>query len=164
MKTREAKKKHNKRKYDKLKEDTLIARKQRHMRQGTYRKGMHLEDDWQDLLVKKKKAPLICPHPFCGLKGHKTICSKKCRANPQRLQNDKELKEQYDAFMTVRAALTGAAPNASEEGAGINDDADDLEMYDTLPLQANSSPEKGVVDLQPFQQGPGGDHSKTGTL
>jgi hypothetical protein len=44
VKTKEAKLKKNKRKYDKLAEDVKVAKMEKHKRQGTYRRGMNLDD------------------------------------------------------------------------------------------------------------------------
>jgi RIO-like serine/threonine protein kinase len=43
IRSSEAKKEKNKRKYEKLKEHTLQAKKEFHKRQGTYRKGMNMD-------------------------------------------------------------------------------------------------------------------------
>ena len=97
-KTKEEKKKRNKRKYAKLIKDTIIAKKERARRAGTYRRGMNLDDiddgdQQQRAAAPKKRKVNICPHPFCGLKGHMTTKSKKCKANPERLQREGQVVE-----------------------------------------------------------------------
>ena len=50
IRTRDAKKEKNKRKYDKLKDHTRMAKMEYHKRQGTYRRGMNLDDPYGELL------------------------------------------------------------------------------------------------------------------
>jgi hypothetical protein len=82
MKTTKAKKDRLKRKYFQLKEDELIARKERSKRDGTYKRGMNVSagaaDGYteEDLLLaaaaaKPGRKVRVCPH--CGLKGHTTV-------------------------------------------------------------------------------------------
>ena len=85
LRTRAAKQKKNKRKYDRLKEATLQAKKEYHKRQGTYRKGMNLDDPFGELTDKKQpaakranKGSLFCE--YCGGSDHLTKRSKKCTA------------------------------------------------------------------------------------
>ena len=78
-----------KRKFDRLKEDEMVARVQRQKRAGTYRRGMNLDEEdggaYDTTSNKKNKArkDLVCP--YCHLVGHSTTRSKKCLQNPTRL-------------------------------------------------------------------------------
>jgi hypothetical protein len=94
VKTSTAKKEKNKRKYEKLKEHTKKAKLERHKRQGTYRKGMNLDDPIEDVgnkedngdddagrkLAAKKQKKLTGYCEYCGQKGHLQKRSKKCQA------------------------------------------------------------------------------------
>jgi hypothetical protein len=90
VKTSAAKKEKNKRKYKKLKEHTKIVKMEFHKRQGTYRKGMNMDDPYgQDADVEEqqegakkpvakrsKKAIGFCE--YCGRSDHVTKRSKNC--------------------------------------------------------------------------------------
>ena len=144
--TRQQKKQRNKRKFNKLKADTLIAKKERARRDGIYKRGYALnsEGDIIPAPAKKKrqskKGNYQCTHPFCLQMGHATTKSKKCLANPQRL-----LREGLVAECAAVVALAGgsvpeaeAIPSAAGIGA-TNDDADDLDAHDALPLVDSDS-------------------------
>jgi hypothetical protein len=91
--TSEAKKQRNKRKYDKLKEHTRQAKKEYHKRQGTYRKGMNLDDPFGEMLNGREEPPEDERKPrakrcktsgfceYCGRSDHLTKRSKKCTAS-----------------------------------------------------------------------------------
>jgi hypothetical protein len=53
VKTKEAKINKNKKKRDKLTEDTKIAKKEKHRREGTYRRGMNLDDPAEDEAIEE---------------------------------------------------------------------------------------------------------------
>jgi hypothetical protein len=84
VKTADAKKEKNKRKHDKLNKDVQVAKMELHKRQGTYRKGMNLDDPYGDEgaaaarpPAKRQKASTgFCE--WCGKKSHLTKASKKC--------------------------------------------------------------------------------------
>jgi hypothetical protein len=90
IKTSAYKKERMNRKYLQLAEDEKIARKERSKRDGTYAKGMNMQEGGvdgytlDDLLqaatshptTKRKKLVLVCHH--CGQKGHSTTRSTKC--------------------------------------------------------------------------------------
>jgi hypothetical protein len=93
LRTSEAKKEKNKQKYEKLKQHTLIAKKEFHKRQGTYRKGMNMDDPFGELLNGKEPPPDDDRKPppakrtkvtgfceYCGRSDHLTKRSKKCTA------------------------------------------------------------------------------------
>jgi hypothetical protein len=82
----------NKKKHEKLKEDTKVAKIEIHKRQGIYRKGMNVDDPYGEILhpvddganmakppTKNKRTTTASQHcQFCGKKGHVTNRSKKC--------------------------------------------------------------------------------------
>jgi hypothetical protein len=93
VKTSTAKKDKNKRKYENLKAHTIIAKKEHHKREGTYRKGMNMDDPYGELLngqedqeagkkqpasKRAKKAVGYCQ--YCGKSDHLTKRSKNCKA------------------------------------------------------------------------------------
>jgi hypothetical protein len=90
VKTKEAKTKKSKRKHDKLAEDTKIAKKELHRREGTYRRGMNLDDPEDEAEGTDdrppKRARLTSTNTkgnhceYCGKSNHLTKRSKKCTA------------------------------------------------------------------------------------
>jgi hypothetical protein len=91
----------------------------------------------------KKRRVYVCPYPFCGLKGHMTTKSKKCKANPERLQRDGTVEEcaaAVAAATSVDPVADGAAPIVVDATAPpIDADAiNDVEDHDALPLQSDS--------------------------
>jgi hypothetical protein len=91
LKTKEENRERSKHKFDQLKEDTLIAIKERSKRDGTYKKGMNMaegnidgytEEDLNNNRRKPKSKTAVdrsgieCKH--CHLFGHRTIRSKHC--------------------------------------------------------------------------------------
>jgi hypothetical protein len=88
VKTRKAKRERMKRKFDRLRQDELVARKERSKRDGTYKTGMNVaagasegytEAELLEAARKKRPNPKnkVCPH--CGLTGHTTKRSSKCK-------------------------------------------------------------------------------------
>ena len=140
-KEKDAKKKRNKRKYDKLVEYTTIARKERAKRDG-YQTGMNLDDidvpntTVSEPKVKRKRQVSVCPHPFCGKKGHKTTKSKRCLANPDRLK-----KEGLEAAAEAAVAAIQESEDAADNGTSTfdpddsNDAANDLAEYESQPFE-----------------------------
>jgi hypothetical protein len=61
IRTKAAKLKKNKRKFDKLKKATTQAKKEFHKRQGTYKKGMNMDDPYGENASEDK--PATC-HPL----------------------------------------------------------------------------------------------------
>ena len=121
----------NKRNFEKLQQDTLIAKKERLTRAGKYRRGMNLDitvEEEQAIQKQIIRAAAVCPHPFCGLKGHKTTNAKSCRANPARL-----LLEGNQA--ACAAAVAAAASTVSAlENAHVGLEAEDLNRHEAVPL------------------------------
>jgi hypothetical protein len=172
--TNAAKKVRNHAKYAALKEDTRIARKERtgrNRRAGTYRSGMAMDDISEDegqqqpKNNKKKKAtnkrpsnkprvPVICPHPFCRLRGHKTTKSTKCKANPERL-----VREGLED--ACAAALIAGVPAVDPEEQRLlaslaliptqphdEKDADDLENNEHLGFDEDPSSDCEFFDCE----------------
>jgi hypothetical protein len=134
IRTKAAKKKRNKRKYDKLADDTKIAAKERAKRDGTYKSGTNMQEeeedeqpDAQNTKTKRKSyARSICP--FCGKKGHTTKKSKHCTAAANNGTN-------IAAVDILHPLLAAAAYNPEDTGLDADRDAaDDVEAYDSFPL------------------------------
>ena len=128
-----------KRKYDKLKEATLQAKKEFHKRQGTYRKGMNLDDPFGEIRVamikqeedKRKPAAkrlktnsnkYFCE--YCGVAGHLTKRSKKCTAT---LQSSK-------LYQKDDGTLLSEAPRLIVNNAEALDEMWDCDQMDSLPF------------------------------
>lgn len=148
-KTMKCKKRRNKRKCAKLVEDTRIARKERLRRDGKYRTRMNLDgyssDEREQQSATKKKckrtnaATRLCPHPFCGKKGHSTTRSEHCLANPKRLEEE---------GLTDACAAAVAAANVSVQRPANqtdNQDAEDVDAHDAMPFNA-SLPDSEISD------------------
>jgi hypothetical protein len=133
LKTHDKKKARNQHKYNKLVEDTKIARKERMVRAGTYRRGMNLDgDEEEEQPPKKKRATPVCPHPFCGLKGHSTTRSKSCKANPAALKLN---GQEHACAMAVAVAAEAEKVISGDQVAGDNTrDADDIDAHDATPF------------------------------
>jgi hypothetical protein len=139
VKTSTAKKDKNKRKYEKLKEHTIKAKLERHKRQGTYRKGMNLDDPVEVVdnaeddngagrkpaAKKQKKSTGYCE--YCGQKGHLQKRSKKCQAS---LDSCKKYRRIDGTLLTEppRVVQPVAQPNDAD------DDVLDCENFDAMPL------------------------------
>jgi hypothetical protein len=142
IKTRDAKKERMKSKFDKLKLDEVVARKERSKRDGTYRSGQNMMDDIGDddqqanrqQQKKPRKNVVICPH--CGRKGHSTTRSKKCA--------------HYQEQPPVDTTAATGAPRRMEHINGTAewnaDAADDLDDYATVFLkEPTSNPDVGIL-------------------
>jgi hypothetical protein len=118
VKTSSAKNLKNKRKYEKLKEDTRIAKKEWHKREGTYRRGMNLDLPMALAVpVPKKQGKGHCE--YCGLKGHSTARSRKCKAKP----GD---PKQFRVDGTLLC----------DDQKETDDDIEDCNNFDAMPLEA----------------------------
>jgi hypothetical protein len=100
IRTKAAKLKKNKRKFDKLKEATAQAKKEFHKRQGTYKKGMNMDDPYGDIGSEdkpppRKKSKVYCE--YCGHSNHVTKKSKKCTAP---LEPHKKFRKQDGTLLT----------------------------------------------------------------
>jgi hypothetical protein len=141
IRTKDAKLLKNKSKYDKLKEHTDQAKKEFHQRQGTYRKGMNLDDPYGECFngndeeattrpAKRAKVagPMAKFCEYCGNKGHLTKRSKKCSEHGT---------TGPPAFSKWDGMLLGAAGtvDATNEDFGVpNIDAADCGMNDATPF------------------------------
>ena len=128
-KTTAKKKDRVKRKLEALKDDERQAVKERAKRDGTYKKGMNMDEGGTDVYTEedlqhkpsaKKKSmrnnDVICKH--CGLKGHSTTRSKNCLKN----QNNNQLQP-------------AAVPSAPAENELLAlDAAADVNAMDCMPL------------------------------
>jgi hypothetical protein len=144
VKTKDAKLKKNKRKYDKLAEDTLVAKKEQHRREGTYRKGMNLDEvvdstDNPIAKVARKTAAKYCE--FCGAKGHLTKRSAKCTARESVvIRFNKE-----DGSVLANSNLpVGAMIEPGNLDAAANLARDDCDNMDSLPFDADYDSELDV--------------------
>jgi hypothetical protein len=145
-KTREAKIIKNKRKYDKLAEHTKKAKMELHKRQGTYRRGMNLDDPvvQDDEAPKRKKSKPNGEYcEFCGAKGHLTKRSKKCTAKDSNVKRFNKL----DGSLLMPGATGGRMGPTLETSAGSADALEarqDCDRMDALPFDAEyeSEPER----------------------
>jgi hypothetical protein len=134
LKTRKVKKKRLQRKFDQLKQDEADTKIAAQKRNGVYQSGYHLKDNADDedndgQQQQQQKRPRknnsipakdrLCPH--CNKKGHSTTRSMQCLKNPKNM-ND----------MTAAPA---ADNNVTDEDNNLLDPADDVDMYETLPLE-----------------------------
>jgi hypothetical protein len=136
LKTSEAKKDKNKRKYELLKQHTRTAKMEFTKCQGTYQSGMNMDDPFGELLnggeappaAKRTKTTTRKYCPFCGKTGHMTPRTKNC-------------KEHDNVAATVKyrsdngSLLTAVAPPQEEQEAPVQDEDIDL----LLALAANPS-------------------------
>jgi hypothetical protein len=93
---------------------------------------------------------MVCPHPFCRLKGHKTTKSNKCTANPACLAKE-GLEEACAAAVAVAASANPkeeqllAALHRVPRALHDEKDADDLDNWEAMGLnedpQVNSDDE-----------------------
>lgn len=138
LKTVEKKKLRMERKFEQLRNDEIEARTARAKRNGTYRRGMNMdegdssdngkEDDGtrgKPQRKKKKRSQVICP--FCKKIGHSTTRSKKCDMNAA----------------NVGAAGDGIANLKIDGDVG---DGTDQDAMDSMPLTYYSDSD-GVADL-----------------
>jgi hypothetical protein len=116
-KTKDAKLAKNSHKRAKLVADTRIAKTQFHKLQGTYKKGMNIDDPYGEQAAKDKEArkPAARPRntgaaaargrfcPYCGKRGHATTKQKKCTADA----NATKKYRQDDGNLLVPVAATG---------------------------------------------------------
>jgi hypothetical protein len=119
LKVKESKKKRNKRKYDKLAEHTLQAKKELHKREGTYRRGMNLDDTVEDTAqanteaakANNNKANRMAKYcEFCGKKDHLTKRSKKCTAQQSVVKRFNCWKFRVHAYGRTPGPIRGGYP------------------------------------------------------
>jgi hypothetical protein len=145
--TKDSKRHRNTKKFDKLKEDTAIAIKEKARWSCTYKSGQNMKDvEEEGMQPPPKKKPKqqrivhVCSHPFCLLKGHKTTSSKKCRANPERIARD-GLEELCALAVAAAAVAAGNALIATGDGRQALEqaEADDVAALDSLPFDSATS-------------------------
>jgi hypothetical protein len=133
IRTKAAKLLKNKRKFDKLKEATVQAKKELIKRQGTYRKGMNLDDPYGDgedtkpPAKKKAKSNAFCE--YCGRSDHVTKRSKKCTAPP--LESQKKYQKEDGTLLTGPPADPPVALDPSD----LN--LQDCHNMDAMPFDAD---------------------------
>jgi hypothetical protein len=155
VKTKEAKTKKSKRKHDKLAEDTKIAKKELHRREGTYRRGMNLDDPEDEAEGTDdrppKRARLTSTNTkgnhceYCGKSNHLTKRSKKCTA--QEVVVKRFLKD----GTPLSADGIPLPPGARTEPANLSAEAllaqQDCDAMDSMPFDAEYDSE---LDLARF--------------
>ena len=162
-KTKDYKLKRGKKKMDKKKESANIAQKERMRRQGTYKRGMAIDDLWTipeneapvcQPVAKKRKGKQKQYCPFCGKTTHATTRSKKCEqhgnAHAEKLYRKEDgvllstlLADNSDGVPAV-AALPAPVPTQEPESTAltVEDEANDMEDADALPLFDEDSDEE----------------------
>ncbi len=148
VKTKEAKIKKNKRKYDKLAKATVVAKKELHKRQGTYRKGMNLDDvvDTTEQQPAKKSTARYCE--FCGAKGHTTKRSAKCTARDSMVIRFN--KEDGRLLLSNNNLPAGALIEPEHLDAAANLARNDCDNMDSLPFDADYDSDQDVRLPTPF--------------
>ena len=121
----ETKKQRLQSKYAQLRLDEAIAKKERAKRDGTYKRGMNMDDIEEDEEQQKKpkaRKNVVCTH--CGKKGHTTTRSKKCLKHKDNLHKNL-------AGTTVTAETATSDPQVA---IADSNDADDIDELDAMPL------------------------------
>jgi hypothetical protein len=138
VKTREAKVKKNKRKYDKLADNVKIAKMELHKRQGTYRRGMNLDGAVEEAQPPAKKATTSAKFcEYCGKLGHTTKRSKKCTAQESVVKKfHKEDGTLLSEEQSTQAPSMGAAVEPTSLSAEALLAQRDCELMDSLPFDA----------------------------
>jgi hypothetical protein len=146
LKTPAAKLHKNKRKLALLSENTKLAKKERHKRAGTYKKGMNLDDPFDEEAAaaaaaekakkKKKKKDESVHCEYCGRNDHVQRRSKKCLAP----------KETVKKYRKDGSLLTGPPLpiEPTSEAAADGLDQDDCSVMDGMPWDTEyaSGPEE----------------------
>ena len=122
------KKKRKEAKFRNLIEEEDKAIRQRLKRDGAYATGANMKPEGFDDGDKKTRATssnTICPH--CGLKGHKTTRSKKCRANPTNKNYNPNLLPENVHSIPNQAAMP---PESALEEL----EQEDIDKLDQMPF------------------------------
>jgi hypothetical protein len=132
VKTRDAKLNKNKRKIERLKKDTLVAKMERRKRLGTYRRGMNLDDPEEEVPepARKKAAAVAKFCEYCGIKGHVTRRSTKCEAREataKKFRTDGSLLSDPPPIGEPEALMDAAQAQLAEM---------DCEEMDAMPFNA----------------------------
>jgi hypothetical protein len=146
IRTKAAKLKKNKRKFEKLHEATQQAKKEYHKRQGTYRKGMNLDDPFGELCngkadderkppakkkSKKGSENFFCE--YCGGSDHLTKRSKKCTAE---INAGKRFRREDGSLLSE--------PRIIVEDAATFDELQDCDRMDSLPFDVEYNSDNDV--------------------
>jgi hypothetical protein len=155
LKTKEAKLNKNKKKFDKLKDDTKMAKIEFRKRAGTYRTCMNVMDDPFDdpppdqLPPAKKRKTVIKYCEYCSAKGHVTKKSKKCTAEASSMKRysfvDGSLLPGCSAVAVLaqpHSPAVAVVPSLDDILSSpvlfgpldADDDADDADRTELLPL------------------------------
>jgi hypothetical protein len=145
LKTKDAKLKKNKRKYDKLAEDTLIAKKELHKRMGTYRRGMNLDEPEDPVApaAKRTKTPTGPAAKFCvycGRKDHLTRRSKKCTAQSSNVKRFNRM----DGSLVSTNSTDPATIELQQQIETATLAREDCERMDSLPFDAEYDSEQDL--------------------
>jgi hypothetical protein len=122
--TKEAKKARLKRRFDQIKEDEAIAKRDDAKRNPTpYKTGQNMADGEEEQQVPRKPSASQRICGFCGLKGHTTTRARAC------LQHDPT------STATARSAtVVVAAAAAAAQPLSVQDIVEDMDAFDALPL------------------------------
>jgi hypothetical protein len=167
IKTNEAKRKKNKKKLDKLSEHTKLARIERRKREGTYRRGMNLDDPDDDgggkppAAKRSKRSNVFCE--YCGASDHATRRSLKCTQRESSVKNyrradgtllsgppavpreDDSEEQEQDAAALLLAANDCSAMELIPWNADYSSDTEDQTPAFLLGEQAQEDPSAGEV-------------------
>ena len=136
-KTTEYKRRRLRHKYEKLAEDTKIAKAERAKREGTYQPGIGLDGGYAEADTEsetlpqqqKKKAALdltkVCLH--CGVHGHQRKTNKLCKYYTPAKKRARPGAAVADTSAVVVAKAT------------FKDDAEEADAMDSMPLVENNS-------------------------
>ena len=143
-KTNDAKKERQKKFHAKLKAHTDDAATNRAKAEGTREPGIgvdggYIEEDFNDNNNKKKRKRTqnLCPLPLCGLKGHKTSRSKKCKhnkENPRHVGDDAVADLDNEPAATDDAAATTEEQTDDNNAAQVGRDAEECDLMDMQRL------------------------------
>jgi hypothetical protein len=137
LRLKDTKKKRLKDKFERLKQHEVIARKERSKREGTYASGIAMKDDNGDNggprppARKKKTNQQPCKH--CGKKGHTTTRSVQCLMHVPPLPRGQQ--QQQCVVVTLE-----------DQHMAAEDDADDLDAFDALPLSGLDTGDDEVME------------------
>jgi len=146
-KSNEAKKTRQEKFHAKLKEHTDGAKKDRDKADGTCRPGVGMDggyndEDFDNNNNKKKRKRTIAVCQLCGLTGHKTSRSKKCKcnkANPNYVGNAAAEATTTTATTTAEnTAPVTLAATVDTRAAQMDRDAEECDVMDQQPLDDSS--------------------------
>jgi len=151
-KTNEAKKSRQEKFHQKLKAHTEDATTARAKAEGTYMPGIgmdggYVEDDFTNNRKRKRSTTTtrttpVCPLPLCGLKGHKTVRSQKCKynkKNPNYVGDEAVDDLNNKPAATNNTAVDTAVSTLNNETAQASRDAEECDVMDSQPLDDSSA-------------------------